>query len=188
MLEPNVQFVCDVVKPLVRKYNDFGLESLSAPERVVFLTWCTHGDLTNGGLRYFYEGKLPVAEVAGAFEELGFKEAAEALRGSLAFFPPEVVAEGSEKMLAWMISLWGDDEDEEADDPLERVTKFFAPFEDVILELESAYGEGGRLSSKLVEHIRAHADEFEIPLNDFPDPNRPPVKPLRFPNRRAMLG
>ena len=138
----NVWFVSGVVKRLVKQFDKNGLESLSEPERVVFLTWCTHGDICNGGLRYFYEGKLPVMEVADAFQMLGFAEAAEACRGSLTFFPPEVVAQGSEKMLAWMMSLWGEAEEDDSvwgkaeegeNDPLERVTDFFRPYNIMVL-------------------------------------------------------
>lgn len=53
------------------KADEHGLESLTAKERTILLPWFARGVIGNGGFRYFFEGGHDLAEVAGAFRELG---------------------------------------------------------------------------------------------------------------------
>ncbi len=65
------------------------------------------------------------------------------------------MAGGGDKIASWMEQLYedaGEDEDEVQD----RVSDFFAPFNDAIWELDT-HGEFG---SALVRYIRAHARDF----------------------------
>lgn len=192
MSQTYVSFVSDLVNQIIKRYEQGGLESLSAPERVALLTWWTSYDVSNGGFRYFYEGNLPIMKVAAAFEELGFIEAAQACRDSATFFPPEVVAEENGKTLAWLVQLWAETDDEDEGELLDRVTDFFRPFDNVIWEVGPLSAEDGQglLATRLVEYIRTHANAFGVSLDNFPEAPLPkPVtveKARRWPTRAAM--
>lgn len=91
----------------------------------------------------------------------------------------EGLSEGGPQTRVWLVRLWEQTDEDDADDLLERVSEFFRPFENVVWELEPQGGEG-RLSSRLADYIRAHLDEFH-------KVNAPPSRPLRWPNRRAAM-
>ncbi len=61
---------------LYKRYEREGIGNLSGPERVVLLAWWTRYPVGNGGFPYFYQGNLDIAQVADAFQELGFSDAA----------------------------------------------------------------------------------------------------------------
>lgn len=129
----NACFVSEVVAELGRRYEQDGLESLSAPQKVVFLTWCAKGAVDNGGFQFLYEGDLPIMEVASAFEEIGLPEAAQACRGSSAISHDGTGAERGDR---------------------------FRPFDTVIWNLDSSEGED-RLLNNLSAYIRLNADDFD---------------------------
>lgn len=174
-MESDEKFVSRIVTQLYSRFAADGVDGLSRPEQVALMTWWTLSEVGDGGFRHFYEGPLRVREVADAFEELGFMEAAEACCQSSAFFPPEVVANRSER--SWMEHLWEETEDE--DGLLDRVSDFFRPFNEVISDLESADSEK-RLSVRLAAYIRAHAAAFGDALTTFP-------KVRRWPRRGAAM-
>ena len=160
-----------------------GRESLSGPEYTALLVWRTRELVGNGGMALFHQGNLDVSAVIKAFQELGFSEAAKAIADSLAFFPADVLAGGSVERSGWIIHVYHDIEDD-WEGVMERVADFFQPFTDVIMELDP----DGQFGTQLATYIRTHLEEFVIPLNTFPDPDTPRIKPRRFPNRAAMLG
>ena len=78
-------FVSSICDGLGERAEQDGIESLTEPERSVLLVWWAQGIICNGGFAYFYEGACNMPEVAGAFQELGFEEAAQACRQSHCF-------------------------------------------------------------------------------------------------------
>lgn len=174
-MESDGKFLIRVIDEQVyKRFEKEGIECLSPPERVALLIWWVRDLVGNGGFHYFYQGTLNVLEVADAFQELGFPEAAEACRQSLTFFPPDVVSKGSEAISAWLVQLF--EESDEEDDVLDRVMDFFRPYDNVLwnLDVEGPFG------MRVAEYIRAHATDFGEALNTYP-------KVKRWPNRRAAM-
>lgn len=65
-----------------------GWRELTQVERIALLPHCARGFIGNGGFRYFYEGDVPLLEVARGFRELGFGQVAEACEQvAFALFP-----------------------------------------------------------------------------------------------------
>ena len=71
-------FADDVCSDLGSRAQRDGIQSLSEQERAVLLVWWAQGIIGNGGFEYFYEGASNMIDVAEAFQELGFAEAAQA--------------------------------------------------------------------------------------------------------------
>jgi hypothetical protein len=60
---------------------------LAEPAQVILLAYNAKGIIDNGGFQFFDEGASHAIDVAWAFDELGFPEAADACRRSTAVFP-----------------------------------------------------------------------------------------------------
>ncbi len=122
-----------------------GIESLSEPERSVLLVWWAQGIIANGGFEYFYEGACNMAEVAAAFQALGFSEAAEACWQSMTLFPPEVLGNDPERCYETLTRL-----------EAKQVKDFFLPLSQIIWETN----DDDQLSVVAAKYIRAHASRF----------------------------
>ncbi len=145
MPSQDFNFVNAIYSHLGNRAECKGLQSLSKPEHSVLLVWWAQGVIANGGFEYFYEGACNIAEVAAAFQELGFTEAAQACRQSMTLFPPEVLGEDPKKCY-------------------ESLTRFDAQYvRDFFLPLSRAVwatDDGDRLSIATAAYIRTHADAF----------------------------
>jgi hypothetical protein len=141
--DPDFEYVCKVQEVLGARADEHGLDSLSEPERVVQLAVWAKGIVDNGAFPYFYEGASNAAQVADAYETLGFNEAAAAFRASLSVFPDGIPQEGHEARCEWM------DQNQNVLDHL-----FSNKLNDPIFALE------GQLDKILVAYIRAHRSEF----------------------------
>ena len=86
-----------------------------------------------------------MAEVAEAFQELGFTEAAQACRQSMTLFPPELIGGDCQKYFEWMTRF---DED--------YIKQFFQPLSEVIWETD----EDDKLSQSVIKYFRAHKSAF----------------------------
>ena len=126
-----------------------GIESLSVPERSVFLAWWAQEIIENGGFEYFYEGACNMAEVAAAYQELGFAAAAQACRQSMTLFPPEALGKGPERCYETLMLL-----------DARYVEGFFLPLSRVIW----AANDDDNLGAAAALYIRAHANAFCIPI------------------------
>jgi hypothetical protein len=101
-MNPDCQFVSDVLELLGARAEAQGLDSLSQAEQRVLLVGWAQGIVGNGGFQYFYEGASNARQVADAFEALGFSEAASAFRTSLSVFPNGVAPEDQEIRRDWL--------------------------------------------------------------------------------------
>ena len=70
-----------------------GFESLASPERAALLAYSAHGLVARGGMRQFYEGSIPLAELVGALRELKLNALANAAQATAALFPDPALAE-----------------------------------------------------------------------------------------------
>ena len=138
-------FVDDIYRRLGDRAERDGLHSLSEQERSVLLVWWAQGIIANGGFEYFYEGACNMAEVADAFQELGFSEAADACRQSMALFPPGVLGEDPERCYEALTRL-----------DAKYVKDFFLPLSRVVW----ATDDDNQLSAVAANYIRSHADAF----------------------------
>lgn len=87
-LEKNkFDYISDVCDLLGSRADVYGLKSLIHWEQVALMAWWAKGIIDNGGFQYFYEGAWQSEEVAAAFDELGFSQAAWACRESMTVFP-----------------------------------------------------------------------------------------------------
>jgi len=67
--------------------DERGLDAMTPAQRRVVLVWSARGTIGNGGFRHYYEADWRMPEVAAAFRELGFAEAAGACQRSMSAFP-----------------------------------------------------------------------------------------------------
>ena len=84
-----------------------GLRNLTEAERIVLYACWAMGIIQNGGFQFFYEGATNMAEVANAYECLGYLEAAEACRKSLSIFPNGIPPEDADERLSILSSYQG---------------------------------------------------------------------------------
>lgn len=90
--------VNDLFKEIaLRCDSDDDYTRLSQPEQVVLLVWNASGIIDNGGFQYFYELTSNMTDVAWAYEELGYVEAAAACRQSMDLFPHSIPPQGHDK-------------------------------------------------------------------------------------------
>jgi hypothetical protein len=174
MASEDHSFVVQVIEG--RLYYLVEYASLFGPAHTAFLLWRTRELVEDGGVAHFHQGNLDMSAVVNAFQELGFSEAAKALQDSLTFFPADVLAGGSEERAGWLTHVYESEED--LDDAMEKVSEFFQPFTDLILELDP----DGQFGTRLADFIRANPEAFsDAALNMAPPPRK------RWPNRRAAM-
>jgi hypothetical protein len=149
MPSEDFDFANTVCSSLGSRAERDGTESLSGPERNVLLVWWAQGIIGNGGFEYFYEGACNMAEVAEAFQELGFSEASQACRQSLTLFPLEILGGDPERFYEWMTRF---DED--------YIKKFFLPLSRVIW----ATDDNDLLSYTVAQYVRSHLSDFSEAL------------------------
>jgi hypothetical protein len=70
-----------------------GLDSLTASERAALLVYSTHGLVARGGLRQFFEGSIPLAELVAALRALKLNALANAAQATAALFPDPALAD-----------------------------------------------------------------------------------------------
>ena len=171
MASEDNKFVTQVMEgQLYKRVERLGRESLSGPARTAFLLWRTRELVGDGGVAHFHQGNLDVSAVVDAFQKLGFAEAAQALQASLAFFPTDVSAGGNAERAAWLIHVYHDDSEKDWESVMERVSDFFQPYTDVILELDP----DGLLGTRVADYIRANPEAFSDAALNTPPLKRPP--------------
>src|SRR5262245_38504912 len=85
--------LCDGVFTRIDKYHgdEVDVSALGEVERAVLLVWHAFGVVGNGGFRYLFEGNFEgdpdFAQTTEAFRAVGCKQAADAVRKTLAMFP-----------------------------------------------------------------------------------------------------
>src|SRR3954468_1864373 len=82
-----------ILARLAERGAALGFENLTAPERVALLAYSVHGLVARGGMRQFYEGSIPLAELVAAFRELKLNALANAAQATAALFPDPALAE-----------------------------------------------------------------------------------------------
>jgi hypothetical protein len=123
--------------------DDIDASALGEQERVVLLVWHVSGIIGNGGFRYLFEGDLKgdpdFALTAEAFRATGCKQAAEAVRKTLATFPNSRPPRDVDQRLRHYLSRikgW----------PTDLDIQFFKAQDD--------------LKKCLANYVRSHADAF----------------------------
>jgi Domain of unknown function (DUF4375) len=101
-LPPEFEFLQSVYEPLGKRAAQFGVLTLSEPERVLMLSWWAKGIFDNGGFLYFYQGATNILQVADAFEAIGFTAGAKACRRSTEGFEGGQPPEDLEEMKRWL--------------------------------------------------------------------------------------
>jgi hypothetical protein len=94
-----------VGKLLGERVDKYGLDALSPPQEVVLLSWWAKGIIDNGGFQFFYEGASNAAQVAEAFDALGFTAAGQAFRESLTLFPHGTPQNDHQERQEWLDSV-----------------------------------------------------------------------------------
>src|SRR3954466_5120742 len=82
-----------ILARLAERGAALGFESLAPQERAALLAYSSHGLISRGGLRQFYEGSIPLAELVSAFRELKLNALANAALATAALFPDPALAE-----------------------------------------------------------------------------------------------
>jgi hypothetical protein len=131
-----------VVTALGELADERGLAALSEAQGTVLLASWGKGLVDNGGFEYFYEGAANAVAVADAFERLGFDQAAQAFRTSLAAFAAQGPHADDQVRREWM--------QQHAD----SVRAVFEPLNSIIWDLDD------RLESAIAGYVRAHPAEF----------------------------
>jgi hypothetical protein len=145
----SLDFVNKATDPLGDRAEANGIQSLSYPEQVALITLWATGIIDNGGFRYFYEGANNTEQVADAFDTLGFHDAAQACRETIAFFPPEVFKRGYEACTKWLDAHYTNDE----------LFHLFDKQNFIVWELNDS--SHNSLDNVLAEYIRTHRSEFQ---------------------------
>ncbi len=146
MPSSDFDFVNTIGEGLGQRAEAAGLASLSPEEQTVLLAWWASGIIGNGGFRYFYEGASNAAQVASAFEALGFSDAANACRETLRVFPPEILSGDAMVRQQWLDANYSDAE----------LTCLFAAQDAVIWEID------GQLETTAADYIRRHREKIEL--------------------------
>lgn len=133
---------------LVKASQAVGAVASREPERVVVLTWEAHGLIGNGGFECLYESELPdedpgLENTIRAFRTLGLVEVAQAIQGTLSWFPNGKIPSDPSKAVR---SIPKADRNRAYD----------------------ATGDGRKaLPQRLAAYVRAHRREIEDILTDY---------------------
>jgi hypothetical protein len=82
-----------ILTRLAERGAALGFDSLAAQERAAVLAYSAHGLVARGGLRQFYEGSIPLAELVAAFRALKLNALANAAQATASLFPDPALAE-----------------------------------------------------------------------------------------------
>jgi hypothetical protein len=82
-----------ILARLANRAAALGFDSLTPQERTALLAYSAHGLVARGGLRLFYEGPLPLAELVLAFRELKLNGLANAAFATASLFPDPALAD-----------------------------------------------------------------------------------------------
>ena len=107
------------VAPLFSRVESEGFESLTEPERVLFIVWAAVGQIENGGFdQFFYNSSGNFAlEAVSALEAIGAIHKAAVVKRALALFPDSLPPRDRDARIELLDNIAGT-EDEDAFDPL----------------------------------------------------------------------
>jgi hypothetical protein len=121
---------------------------LLEPAQVILLAYTAKGIIDNGGFQFFYEGASHAIDVAWAFDELGFTQAADACRQSTAVFTHGIPPADHEERNALMDKL-GD-----------QTARCWEPLNNLFYDTTKGFDE------RLAQYIRTHQATLERYLKD----------------------
>ena len=174
LAEPDDFELCNVLFTRIVDYHgdDIDVSAIREAERVVLLVWHVSGIIGNGGFRYLFEGDLKgdpdFALTAAAFQAAGCREAAEAVRKTLAIFPDSRPPTDIEERLRYYLKRikgW----------PTDLDRQFFCAQDD--------------LKKCLADYIRSHADAFaHLDTPKVKQPEKKESKSAKEATRRKKAG
>lgn len=151
--EPDDARLCSEVLGRIVDYhgNSLDVSELPEEERVVLLAWEVKGIIGNGGFRYLFEKNLngdpDFALTAEAYEVIGARKAARAVRDTLALFPESrPPREINRRLKIYLAKL-----------------KAFPTPQD-----EQFWDAGEEIETRLAAYIRTHADAYRH-LDEAPE-------------------
>jgi Xaa-Pro aminopeptidase len=80
------------VEQLAEKADRSGIEKLAPEERLAVIAFSARGVISNGGLKYYFEGEVPLDTLVDAYRSLGLDAQADAAAASAALFPDPAIA------------------------------------------------------------------------------------------------
>ncbi len=92
-MNPRHEQIESTLARLARRVSELGFESIAVPEQVALLAYSTHSVVTNGGLKQFYEGSIPLSQLVSALRALKLNLLANAALASAAQFPDPALAD-----------------------------------------------------------------------------------------------
>ena len=92
-MNPRHEQVESTLARLARRVSGLGFESIAPGEQVALLAYSTHSVVTNGGLKQFYEGSIPLSQLVAALRALKLTALANTAQATAAQFPDPALAD-----------------------------------------------------------------------------------------------